>query len=174
MEPHERAAHGHVPRLPISGRDPRRLQRPVPAHRLNAQRRARGETELTGGEFLKLAREQADALGIDMEMMKRAGERRLFGRREEAQRDGPDGHHRSRASPSSTRPTAASTSTRCASSARASTAIMREPDKAVLLITHYQRLLDYVTPDLVHVLSRRQDRPLGRPRARARARARRL
>ena len=32
-------------------------------------------------------------------------------------------------------------------------AIMRAPDKAVLLITHYQRLLDYVRPDFVHVLS---------------------
>jgi len=32
-------------------------------------------------------------------------------------------------------------------------AIMRRPDKAVLLITHYQRLLDYVKPDYVHVLA---------------------
>ncbi len=31
--------------------------------------------------------------------------------------------------------------------------IMRAPDKAVLLITHYQRLLDYVKPDFVHVLA---------------------
>ena len=31
--------------------------------------------------------------------------------------------------------------------------IMRKPDKAVLLITHYQRLLDYVRPDFVHVLA---------------------
>jgi Fe-S cluster assembly ATP-binding protein len=30
--------------------------------------------------------------------------------------------------------------------------IMRSPDKGVLLITHYQRLLDYVEPDRVHVL----------------------
>jgi Fe-S cluster assembly ATP-binding protein len=32
-------------------------------------------------------------------------------------------------------------------------AIMRKPDKAVLLITHYQRLLDTVRPDFVHILS---------------------
>jgi Fe-S cluster assembly ATP-binding protein len=31
--------------------------------------------------------------------------------------------------------------------------IMRAPDKAVLLITHYQRLLDLVVPDFVHVLA---------------------
>jgi Fe-S cluster assembly ATP-binding protein len=44
---------------------------------------------------------------------------------------------------------------RCAARGRraASTAIMRKPDKAVLLITHYQRLLDYVRPDFVHVLA---------------------
>ena len=31
--------------------------------------------------------------------------------------------------------------------------VMRQPGKAVLLITHYQRLLDYVKPDFVHVLA---------------------
>ena len=31
---------------------------------------------------------------------------------------------------------------------------MRSPDRAMLLITHYQRLLDYIVPDRVHVLSR--------------------
>ena len=38
---------------------------------LNAQRRARGEAELSAGDFLRLAREQAGALGFDMDMMKR-------------------------------------------------------------------------------------------------------
>ena len=30
--------------------------------------------------------------------------------------------------------------------------LMRSPDKAIILVTHYQRLLDYVKPDFVHVL----------------------
>lgn len=30
---------------------------------------------------------------------------------------------------------------------------MRRPDRAMLVITHYQRLLDYIRPDRVHVLS---------------------
>ena len=30
---------------------------------------------------------------------------------------------------------------------------LRDPKRAVILVTHYQRLLDYVTPDQVHVLS---------------------
>src|SRR3546814_1740180 len=33
------------------------------------------------------------------------------------------------------------------------TTIMRRPDKAVQPITHYQRLLDYVKPDFVHVMA---------------------
>jgi len=30
---------------------------------------------------------------------------------------------------------------------------MRHPDRAMILVTHYQRLLNYVAPDYVHVLS---------------------
>ena len=30
---------------------------------------------------------------------------------------------------------------------------LRDPDRAIILVTHYQRLLDYVEPDFVHVLS---------------------
>ena len=119
---------------------------------LNSQRRARDEAPLSGAEFLKLARAQADALGMDMEMLKRpvnvgfsGGEKKRnemvqmgiigpkfavldetdSGLDIDALRIVGDGINR----------------------------IMRAPDKAVLLITHYQRLLDYVRPDFVHVLS---------------------
>ena len=30
---------------------------------------------------------------------------------------------------------------------------LRSPDRAIILVTHYQRLLDYIEPDFVHVLS---------------------
>jgi Fe-S cluster assembly ATP-binding protein len=30
---------------------------------------------------------------------------------------------------------------------------LRSPDRAMIVITHYQRLLDYIVPDFVHVLS---------------------
>jgi Fe-S cluster assembly ATP-binding protein len=47
---------------------------------------------------------------------------------------------------------------------------LRSPERGMLVITHYQRLLDLIVPDVVHVLSRRQDRqaPAARPGARAR------
>ena len=107
---------------------------------------------MSGGEFLKLARGQADLLGMDYDMLKRpvnvgfsGGEKKRnemvqmgivdpkfaildetdSGLDIDALRVVGDGINR----------------------------IMRAPDKAVLLITHYQRLLDYVEPDFVHVLA---------------------
>ena len=119
---------------------------------VNAQRKARGQAELSAGEFLRVAREQADGLGLSMDMMKRGvnvgfsgGEKKRnemvqmgiidprlaildetdSGLDIDALRVIGEGINR----------------------------IMRRPDKAVLLITHYQRLLDIVEPDFVHVLA---------------------
>ena len=50
-------------------------------------------------------------------------------------------------------------STRCAS-----------PERAIIVVTHYQRLLDYIVPDYVHVLSGRPHREVGRQGAGAGAR----
>ena len=47
---------------------------------------------------------------------------------------------------------------------------LRRPDNAMIVVTHYQRLLNYIVPDFVHVLCRRPDREVGRQGAGARAR----
>jgi Fe-S cluster assembly ATP-binding protein len=118
---------------------------------LNAQRRARGEDEVSAPAFLKLAREKAAALKIDFEMLKRAlnvgfsgGEKKRMeilqmailsprflildetdsGLDIDALRIVADGVN-----------------------------ALRGPDRAMLVITHYQRLLDYIKPDRVHVLA---------------------
>ena len=119
---------------------------------VNAQRRQRGQEPLSGGEFLKLARAQAGLLKFDMEMLKRpvnvgfsGGEKK---RAEMVQMGILD-------------PTFAvldETDSGLDIDAlrivgEGINAIMRRPDKGVLLITHYQRLLDYVKPDYVHVLA---------------------
>ncbi|MES2700894.1 MAG: Fe-S cluster assembly ATPase SufC [Pseudomonadota bacterium] len=119
---------------------------------LNTQRKARGEAPLNGGEFLKLAREKAALLKMDMDMLKRpvnvgfsGGEKK---RAEMVQMGILD-------------PTLAvldeTDSGLDIDALRivgdGINAIMRQPGKAVLLITHYQRLLDYVKPDFVHVLA---------------------
>ncbi|MGC1470720.1 MAG: Fe-S cluster assembly ATPase SufC [Sphingorhabdus sp.] len=151
MDPHERAAAGLFLGFQYPVEIPGVSNVQFLREALNAQRKHRGDPPLSGGEFLKLARAQADAMGMDMDMLKRpvnvgfsGGEKKRnemvqmgiidpalaildetdSGLDIDALRVVGDGINR----------------------------IMRRPDKAVLLITHYQRLLDYVKPDFVHVL----------------------
>jgi Fe-S cluster assembly ATP-binding protein len=152
LDPHERAAAGLFLGFQYPVEIPGVSNVQFLRESLNAQRKARGQEPLSGADFLKLARAQADALGMDMEMLKRpvnvgfsGGEKKRnemvqmgildpqlavldetdSGLDIDALRVVGDGINR----------------------------IMRRPDKAVLLITHYQRLLDYVKPDFVHVLA---------------------
>jgi Fe-S cluster assembly ATP-binding protein len=151
LEPNERAARGVF----LSFQYP--LEIPgVPAltfirTALNAQRRARGEAEIPAPQFLKLAREKAAALKVDFEMLKRAlnvgfsgGEKKRMeilqmslleprllildetdsGLDIDALRIVSEGVN-----------------------------ALRSPERSMLVITHYQRLLDYIKPDRVHVLS---------------------
>ncbi len=118
---------------------------------VNSVRRHRGLAELDAMEFLKLVRTKRDAIGIGEEMLKRAlnvgfsgGEKKRnevlqmallepklavldetdSGLDIDALRIVADGIN-----------------------------ALRAPDRAILMITHYQRLLDYVQPDRVHVLA---------------------
>jgi len=118
----------------------------------NSQRKVRGEEPLSGGEFLKLAREKAALLRMDMDMLKRpvnvgfsGGEKK---RAEMVQMGILDP---SFAVLDETDSGLDIDALRIVG--EGINAIMRKPDKAVLLITHYQRLLDYVKPDFVHVLA---------------------
>ncbi len=152
LDPHERAAAGLFLGFQYPVEIPGVSNVQFLRESLNAQRKARGEEPLSGGDFLKLAREKAGLLKLDMDMLKRpvnvgfsGGEKKRnemvqmgildpklaildetdSGLDIDALRIVGDGIN----------------------------AIMRRPDKAVLLITHYQRLLDYVRPDFVHVLA---------------------
>ena len=152
LAPHERAAAGLFLGFQYPVEIPGVSNVQFLREALNAQRKQRGEAPLSGADFLKIARAQAAALGMDMDMLKRpvnvgfsGGEKKRnemvqmgiidpalavldetdSGLDIDALRIVGDGINR----------------------------IMRKPDKAVLLITHYQRLLDYVRPDFVHVLA---------------------
>jgi Fe-S cluster assembly ATP-binding protein len=152
LAPHERAADGLFLGFQYPVEIPGVSNVQFLREALNAQRKHRGEAPLSGAEFLKIARAQAAALDMDMDMLKRpvnvgfsGGEKKRnemvqmgiidpalaildetdSGLDIDALRVVGDGINR----------------------------IMRKPDKAVLLITHYQRLLDYVKPDFVHVLA---------------------
>jgi Fe-S cluster assembly ATP-binding protein len=119
---------------------------------LNSQRKARGEGELSTPEFMKRVREEAAKLAIDMDMLRRpvnvgfsGGEKKRneilqmallepklavldetdSGLDIDALKVVADGVNR-----------------------------LRSPDRAMLVITHYQRLLNHIVPDIVHVLSK--------------------
>ena len=118
---------------------------------LNSQRKARGEPEVSAGDFLKLVREKAKALQIDAEMLKRpvnvgfsGGEKKRneilqmavleprmcildetdSGLDVDAMKLVADGVN-----------------------------ALRDAGRAFLVITHYQRLLDHITPDVVHIMA---------------------
>ncbi|MBU1605966.1 MAG: Fe-S cluster assembly ATPase SufC, partial [Alphaproteobacteria bacterium] len=71
MEPHERAAAGLFLGFQYPVEIPGVSNVQFLREALNAQRKERGEEPLTGGEFLKLAREKAALLKLDMDMLKR-------------------------------------------------------------------------------------------------------
>jgi Fe-S cluster assembly ATP-binding protein len=151
MEPDERAAAGlflafQYP-LEIPGVATMTFLRTA----LNAQRKKRGEPELSTPEFIKMVREAAGRLGIDQEMLRRAvnvgfsgGEKKRneilqmallqprlavldetdSGLDIDALKIVADGVNR-----------------------------LRAPNRSFVVITHYQRLLNYIVPDVVHVLS---------------------
>ena len=119
---------------------------------LNAQRRARGEKEVDAVGVLRLVREKAAALKISEEMLKRAlnvgfsgGEKKrleilqmaLF-EPKLAILDETD----SGLDIDALRLVAEGVNS------------LRSPERAMLLITHYQRLLDYIVPDRIHVLAK--------------------
>jgi Fe-S cluster assembly ATP-binding protein len=152
MAPHERAAAGLFLGFQYPVEIPGVSFVQFLRESLNAQRQARGQEPLSGGDFLKLAREQAGLLKMDMEMLKRpvnvgfsGGEKK---RAEMVQMGILDP---ALAILDETDSGLDIDALRiCGAGINA---IMRKSDKAVLLITHYQRLLDYVKPDFVHVLA---------------------
>ncbi|MFV0385931.1 Fe-S cluster assembly ATPase SufC [Paracoccus sp. (in: a-proteobacteria)] len=118
---------------------------------VNAQRKARGQEEMSSGEFLKVVRAKAKELQIDAEMLKRpvnvgfsGGEKKRneilqmamleprmcimdetdSGLDVDAMRLVADGVN-----------------------------ALRGPDRSFLVITHYQRLLNHIQPDVVHILA---------------------
>jgi Fe-S cluster assembly ATP-binding protein len=152
LEPHERAAAGLFLGFQYPVEIPGVSFVQFLRESLNAQRKARGEEPLSGGEFLKLAREKAALLKLDMDMLKRpvnvgfsGGEKK---RAEMVQMGILDP---SFAVLDETDSGLDIDALRVVG--EGINAVMWRPDKGVLLITHYQRLLDYVKPDFVHVLA---------------------
>ena len=152
MEPHERATAGLFLGFQYPVEIPGISNVQFLREALNSQRRARGENPLSGAEFLKLARGQADALGMDQEMLKRPVNVGFSGgekKRNEMVQMGILGPKFAILDETDSGLDIDALKTVGDGINR----ILRAPDKGVLLITHYQRLLDYVRPDKVHVLA---------------------
>jgi Fe-S cluster assembly ATP-binding protein len=119
---------------------------------LNAQRRARGDNDLTTPDFMRRVREGAQALKIDQEMLRRplnvgfsGGEKKRFEVLQMAllaPRVGVLDETDSGLDIDALRVVAEGVNA------------LRDPKRAFVVITHYQRLLDYIRPDVVHVMAR--------------------
>ena len=152
LTPHERAAAGLFLGFQYPVEIPGVSNLQFLREALNAQRRGRGEPPLSGGEFLKIARAQAAALGLDAEMLKRPVNVSFSGGEKKRNEMVQMGIIDPRLAILDETDSGLDIDALKAVGAGINT-IMRRPDKAVLLITHYQRLLDYVRPDFVHVLA---------------------
>ena len=118
---------------------------------LNAQKRARGEEEVAAPAFLKLVREASKALKMDFDMLKRplnvgfsGGEKKRMEILQMALLE-----------PSLLILDETDSGLDIDALRIVSEGVnaLRRPDRAMLVITHYQRLLDYIKPDRVHVLA---------------------
>jgi Fe-S cluster assembly ATP-binding protein len=151
LEPHERAAAGLFLGFQYPVEIPGISYLQFLRESLNAQRRARGRAELSAGEFIKFAREQAQLLGMDAEMLKRPVNVGFSGGEKKRAEMVQMGIMQPRFAVLDETDSGLDIDA-LKSVGAGINRIMRAPDKGVLLITHYQRLLDYVEPDRVHVL----------------------
>jgi len=152
MDAHERAAKGIFLAFQYPLEIPGVTTMTFLKAAMNAQRKQRGEAELPTAEFMKKVRAAADKLGIKQEMLRRplnvgfsGGEKKrlevlqmVLLEPKIAILDETD----SGLDIDALRIVAEGVNA------------LRSPDRAFLVITHYQRLLDYIVPDSVHVLSK--------------------
>lgn len=152
LEPHERAAAGLFLGFQYPVEIPGVSFVQFLREAANAQRKGRGDEPLSGGEFLKLAREKAGLLRMDMDMLKRPVNVGFSGGEKKRAEMVQMGILNPKLAILDETDSGLDIDALriCGEGINA---IMRAPDKAVLLITHYQRLLDYVKPDFVHVLA---------------------
>ena len=150
LEPHERAAAGVFLGLQYPVEIPGVSNLMFLRTALNAQRTLRGEKEASGAEFMKLAKAAAEDLGLPYEMLKRSVNQGFSG----GEKKRNEMVQMAVLEPKLAVLDETDSGLDIDALRVVSEGInrMRSPDRATLLITHYQRLLDYVVPDYVHVL----------------------
>lgn len=118
---------------------------------VNAQLKARGEEELDAVRFLKLVRAKAKALNISDDMLRRPLNVGFSG----GEKKRAETLQMSLLEPSLAvlDETDSGLDIDALKIVAEGVNALRSPDRAMIVITHYQRLLDYIVPDKVHVLS---------------------
>jgi len=150
LEPHQRAAAGVFLGLQYPVEIPGVSNLMFLRTALNAQRTLRGEKEASGAEFMKLAKAAAEDLGLPYDMLKRSVNQGFSG----GEKKRNEMVQMAVLEPKLAVLDETDSGLDIDALRVVSEGInrMRSPDRATLLITHYQRLLDYVVPDYVHVL----------------------
>ena len=118
---------------------------------VNAIRKARGETELDALDFLKLARAKASTLEMSDALLQRAVNEGFSG----GEKKRNEIFQMAMLEPrlAILDETDSGLDIDALKTVADGVNALRSPDRAMLVITHYQRLLDYIVPDRVHVLS---------------------
>ena len=119
---------------------------------LNAQRKKRGEAELTTPEFMKRVREGAAKLSISPDMLRRAVNVGFSGGEKKRNEILQMALLEPRLSVLDE--TDSGLDIDALKIVANGVNRLRSPERASIVITHYQRLLDYIVPDIVHVLSK--------------------
>ncbi len=118
---------------------------------LNAQRKFRGEPELDAMEFLELVKDRLQLLHIDSDLMRRPVNEGFSGG--EKKRNEIFQMLILQPSLAILDETDSGLDIDALKTVAEGVNAMRSPDRAIIVVTHYQRLLDYIVPDFVHVLS---------------------
>ena len=118
---------------------------------MNAQRKARGEPEISAPDFLKLVREKAKTLNISPEMMKRPVNVGFSG----GEKKRNEILQMALLEPKMCILDETDSGLDVDAMKLVSEGVnaLRSPDRGFLVITHYQRLLDHIKPDVVHIMS---------------------
>lgn len=118
---------------------------------VNAQRAARGEDELSAAEFLKVVREKSKALKIDADMLKRPVNVGFSG----GEKKRNEILQMAMLEPKMCilDETDSGLDVDAMKLVAEGVNALRSPDRSFLVITHYQRLLDHIKPDVVHIMA---------------------
>ena len=118
---------------------------------VNAQRKARGEEEMSAAEFLKVVREKAKALKIDADMLKRPVNVGFSG----GEKKRNEILQMAMLEPKMCilDETDSGLDVDAMKLVAEGVNALRSPDRGFLVITHYQRLLDHIKPDVVHIMA---------------------